>query len=258
MIKPGEKVLVALSGGKDSSSLLYFLKKYEESLKINLIAVSIDEGIKSYREETLRVAKELTKKLNVKHIIIKLKDKYGFEIDDLEKNHCDFCGVFRRRLLNEIAQEENADKIATGHNLDDETQVIILNFVRSNILNFIRLRKKRVEEFVPRIKPFMEIPEKEIVLYAFINDIKIPEVECPYVHGVLRYKIAKFINDLEEQVPGIKFSILRMYEKILPHIEKIDRGVVKKCKICNKPSSRDICKACELLSKVKGSSSFVE
>ena len=250
MINKGDKIIVALSGGKDSSSLLFFLNKYKESLGIDLIAVTIDEGIKGYRDETIKIAKELTKRLNVKHLVISFKDKFGFRIDELNENHCDYCGVFRRRILNDVAKEENANKIATGHNLDDETQVILLNFIRSNIYNFIRLRKKRVEEFIPRIKPFMEIPEKEIVLYALINDIEIPEIECPYVGGVLRYKIARFINELEEQTPGIKFSILRMYEKILPYIEKLDRGKVYKCNICGNPSSRKICKGCELLSRI--------
>ena len=250
MINRNDKILVALSGGKDSSSLLYFLNKYKDLLGIDIIAVTIDEGIRGYRDKTIKYAKSLTKRLNVEHIIVSFKDRFGFEIDELHGNYCDFCGVFRRKILNMISKEINTNKIATGHNLDDEVQVILLNFIRSNIHNFIRLRYKKVDLFPKRIKPFLEVSEKEVVLYAILNGLKVLEDECPYVNNVLRYKIARFINEIEDKDPGIKYSILRMYEKLLPHIIHLDRGNVSKCKICGDPASRDICKGCELLIKI--------
>ncbi len=250
MIKRGEKIAVAVSGGKDSLSLLFFLNKYKERFGINICAVAVDEGIAGYRDKTLEKVKKFCKNFGIEYRIVSFKDKYGFSIDEVDKKHsCDYCGVFRRRALNEAALEIGANKIATAHNLDDEVQVILLNFIRADVNRFIRLKRKK-KIIIDRIKPFYEIPEKEVALYAFLNNIDVSFDECPYVHGSFRYEIRKFINHLEEKSPGIKFSILRSYEKIVDLIgEKVEKEI-KRCKKCGMPSSRDICKACELLSKI--------
>ncbi len=250
MIKRGEKIAVAVSGGKDSLSLLYFLNKYRRRFGIEIFAVAVDEGIKGYRDLTLKKVIKFCEEYEINYRIVSFWEKYKFTIDKIDKKHaCDYCGVFRRRVLNEVAVEINADKIATGHNLDDEVQVILLNFIRADINRFIRLRERK-KVYTERIKPFYEIPEKEVAIYALLNNIDVCLEECPYVHGSFRYEIRKFINNLEEKSPGIKFSILRSYEKLLSLIEKKEEKEIKKCRKCGMPTSRDICKACELLSKV--------
>ena len=112
LVTKGDKVLVGLSGGKDSVALLKILNILKEKDIIDLEAVTIDEGISGYREEGIRIAKETTKELNVKHHIISFKDKYDFTIDEImkaEENNpqhqhaCTYCGVFRRQVFNQVA-----------------------------------------------------------------------------------------------------------------------------------------------------------
>ncbi|MDF1534721.1 MAG: ATP-binding protein, partial [Methanosarcinaceae archaeon] len=105
-IQKNDIIAIALSGGKDSAVLLYMLHKlFDKRPDIELIAITIDEGIEGYREHTLKIAKELTAKLGVKHIIRSFKDEFDTPLDDIiaqerEKGACSYCGVLRKTLLN--------------------------------------------------------------------------------------------------------------------------------------------------------------
>ncbi|HTX60672.1 MAG TPA: tRNA 2-thiocytidine biosynthesis TtcA family protein, partial [Methanobacterium sp.] len=123
LIDKGDKVLMALSGGKDSVVALHILNTLRDRKIIELTAVTIDEGIKGYREDGLRIAAENAEKLGVKHRIVSFQEYFGHTLDEMmgssqpgdarEKRHaCTYCGVFRRWILNRVAKEEGATKIA--------------------------------------------------------------------------------------------------------------------------------------------------
>src|SRR3989338_7501157 len=138
LIQNNDKIAVAVSGGKDSLSLLYLLDKYAKKYKNQkLIAILIDEGIETYRPKTIEDAKKLAKELDIELKIYSFKDEFSKPLDkilkELKENACSVCGTFRRYLLNKYARKLDVTKLATGHNLDDEAQSILMNQFKGNI-----------------------------------------------------------------------------------------------------------------------------
>jgi uncharacterized protein (TIGR00269 family) len=256
MIKRGEGMGVGLSGGKDSIATLFILNKLAKKLNLELCAIAIDEGIAGYRDKTLKAASSFCSGYNIPLHVVSFKETLGYTLDEMAGDNdlkaCTYCGVFRRKLLNEKARELNLDKVATGHNLDDEVQVILMNYIRGDVERLVRLgRSINHEGFVRRVKPLVEMPEKEVALYAILKNFDVAFEECPYVVGSFRIGIRDFINDLEKNNAGIKYSILRGYQEILPFVMKYRSKDIKECKICGGPTSQELCKTCKLLKMVK-------
>ncbi len=260
----GDKIAVALSGGKDSSVVLYLLKKIlGERRDIEIAALSIDEGISGYRDPTIQDAKDLCEELDVEHIIVSFQEEFGETLDEIKKSGaplgmCTYCGVFRRYLMNREARKWGATKLAVGHNLDDEVQSAMMNYINGDVGRLRRSGAKTNNpsggKFVPRIKPLFDCPEREVGLYAILRGFEVRFDECPNFGGSFRSRVREFINDMELESPGTKYSILRGFEKIQPLLdenkEKLDEGEVVDCEICAEPSSDGLCKACELAQKL--------
>lgn len=261
LVSPGEKVAVAVSGGKDSVVCLHLLADYCRWRNCKLVAITIDEGIKGYRDQSLPVARKNAELLGVEHFIVSFRDAFGVTLDRIVElarrrrtglNPCTYCGVMRRSLLNQAARELGADKLATAHNLDDEVQAIMLNYVRADLSRLYRLGPiySPREGFVPRIKPLREIPEKEIALYALLRGLEVHLGTCPYAGGI-HMKIRDFINDLEANHPNTKFMILRMFDRLRPELARCaPEFEVRRCELCGEPTSANVCKACELLKQL--------
>ncbi len=257
LIEKGDKVLIALSGGKDSVMTMNILNILRQRNIIDIMAVTIDEGIKGYREEGVRIARENTDKLGINHRIVSFKHYFNKTLDKMmeeqeegdSRHACTYCGVLRRWILNRVAQEEGATKIATGHNLDDETQSIIMNYLEGNLDNLTRIGPKsesNYQKFVPKIKPLREIPEKEAALYVTALDLKVHLASCPYAGDSFRGEVGRFIKMLSENHPTIMYSTLRGFDKIKPVLKKelSMKGVMGLCKQCGEPAAGDLCKAC--------------
>lgn len=266
LISPGERIAVAVSGGKDSISCLHILADYCERHRCELISITINEGIKGYREKSIAAVKQNTKELEVESIFMSFKKTFGVTLDQIVKlsrkkqqdlEPCTYCGVLRRSLLNRAAREVEADKLATAHSLDDEVQAVLLNYVRGDLERFCRLGPKYPERegFVPRIKPMREIPEREIGLYSILRGLKAHFGSCPYPRGI-HVEIRNFLNELEAKHPGSKFSILRTFDKLKPKLSafpEFQEFQLKGCKICGEPTSMEICRTCELLRELGNS-----
>jgi len=253
-IKRGESIGLGLSGGKDSMATLQMLWKASKKIGFKLTCISVDEGIDGYRLEALAAAREMTEKLGIPFVIATFKESYGRTLDEMADNGnaCTHCGVLRRRLLNEKARELGMDKIATGHNLDDEAQAVMMNYLRGDLERLVRLGSPvRGEGFVRRIKPLSEMPEKEVALYSLLMNLGSSMAECPYSVS-FRSDTRDFINQLEKANPGIKFSIMRGYEKLAPYLKGYSRSELLRCGSCGEPSSQKICNACKILQKMKG------
>jgi len=265
MFQHDDKIMVAVSGGKDSVTLLHILAKLVEKFpKSSLCAVTVDEGIKGYREEALKFAVKNCRKLNVEHTITSFKDLFGVKLDELVKTiqktrtddtrgltPCAYCGVLRRRALNVAAREAGVDKLATAHNLDDETQTILLNLLHGDALRIARVNPVLAEshpKLVQRVKPLCEVPEKEIAFYAYQRRIKFQSVPCPYASTALRSDIRLFLNRMEEKHAGIKFTLFKSVEKIKPALEQaVAETKLRECKFCGEPTVGDVCKVCQIL-----------
>jgi uncharacterized protein (TIGR00269 family) len=249
-IKKKDRIGVAISGGKDSSVALYLLKDILEKRKVEILAISIDEGIKGYRRRTLGAARKVVSSLGIEHHIYHFSRFFGITLDRIverkRENPCTSCGILRRFLLNRVAKSLGLTKIATGHNLDDEAQSILMNYLRGDVEKLKRYYPSSVEGLIPRIKPLKDVPEKEVALYAILKKIPFRTVECPYAGSSLRQEIRELLNDYEIRHPGTKYSIMRGFERIYPYLKESEKMKFT-CRICGEPSSRNECEACKLL-----------
>ena len=193
--------------------------------------------------------------------IVSYKEKFGFDLDNVVKGRkpCSVCGVLRRNLLNKKAKELGVTKLATGHNLDDEAQSIMMNQFRNNIETSARLGPmtgiEEQEGFVRRIKPLYFITEKEVMTYAFLKNIVDEFNECPYNGESYRNQVREMLNGFEDKFPGTKHSIVASFLDTLPMLKEKYKGegTIKKCKKCAEPCSQDVCQTCNVLEQLKSS-----
>ena len=251
LINEDERIVVALSGGKDSVLTLHALKQYQKHLNFELIAVSVDEGIEGYRSHGIDSAIKNAEKLNIPLIQKSFEEEENFTLDQIYKNFksaCIPCGVFRRNILNKTAYQLKADKIATGHNLDDEIQSFLMSFSRGDQVKFSKFTPKLDQihpKLIPRIKPLWNTPEKEVGMWAIMNNIDIHFAECPYSNLSLRAKIKEFLNTSEDNNPGIKKQIMESFKKDLKVNTPIETSL-NECIKCGEPTSGEICNACDI------------
>ncbi len=258
MVERGDKIAVALSGGKDSSALLYMLKKvFCGRNDLQFFAIAVDEGIKDYRMLTLRNAEKIANELEIELFTFSFAEEFGFTLDEVaskgfEQAPCTFCGVLRRKILDKKARELGATKVATAHNLDDEVQSIQINYIRGDMDRLRRLRGRR-EEFVPRIKPLRNILEKESALYALVAGIPIATIHCPYAERSFRFTVKRMLNEFEMRHAGTKYAMMRGYERLLQFLptEQSNKQLLR-CERCGEASASRVCKACEIIARMEG------
>jgi len=266
MLEPRDKIVVAVSGGKDSVTLLHILTKIEKVFpEATLSAVTVDEGIKGYRDEALKVAAKNCRKLGVEHLVTSFKEMYGYQLDEIVKTiwereekgltPCSYCGVLRRRALNTVAREADVNKLATAHSLDDETQTMILNIIHGDAIRIARAKPVLTEihpKLIQRVKPLCEVPEKEIAFYAYLRKIEFQGIPCPYAQTALRNDVRTMLNRMEEKHAGTKFAIFRSIERIRPALEAMaEEAKLKDCRICGEPTVGELCKPCQMLQELR-------
>jgi len=253
------RMAVAISGGKDSTVALYIINDiFSRRANIDIVAVTVDEGIKNYRDKSIKIAGANCKKLGIEHHIVSFKDRVGKTMDEIasmrdEIGECSYCGVFRRLCLNKKSKELGVGKLVTGHNLDDMAQSILMNFVNDDMEKLARLGPHREIQpgLVPRMFPLRAIPEKEVMLYAIAKNIKYHDGECPYSTRALRGVFRDIIDGLEYKNPGTRHSILNSYDDIKDLLlERHPPTELNNCFRCGEPTSQDICKACMLKDRI--------
>ncbi|MEM3364737.1 MAG: TIGR00269 family protein [Candidatus Micrarchaeia archaeon] len=258
MVRNRSRIGVAVSGGKDSLTMLYIMHRLlRKDRSRRLIAITVDEGIRQYREKGIECTRELCDKLGVEHHVYSFSD-FAVEMDILMRepraDPCSYCGVFRRWVLNHVAKEHRLDAIAIGHNLDDVVQTFQMNIMRNEPVRIARYKPNgglvSCDEFVPRIRPLFSIPEREIITYALHNKIKFHRDRCPYAGFALRNPVREFINMMEEKYPGTKFRMLNTYLSLIDKLPVEEYKALVKCNKCGEPSSTKTCKRCTLLSSI--------
>ncbi len=253
LVRPHDRIAVAFSGGKDSTALLLILSRLLLSWDdVSLVAITVDEGIAGYRDDTIRAAEEVTKKLGIEHICVSFTDLVGDDLDTLlvgrETNACSVCGILRRKALTVAAHDAGATKIATGHNLDDEAQSVLMNTLRGDLPRLVRTSDADSSDcFIPRIKPLADVAEKEIAAYLFVQDLFPFLPECPYTRYALRREVRSMLSALEQQHPGTMRNLIKSKRAIE---KQVDRSTIseplRRCRQCGDPCSGELCQVCSL------------
>lgn len=262
LLEKKDRIIVACSGGKDSVSLLYLLKKFGYDIE----AMIIDFSVGKWSEKNLENTREFCRAHKIKLHVINVKDELGHPMEEIRKKlrkktslqNCAICGVIKRWALNRKARQLGASKIATGHNLDDEAETIFMNILKANPALSAGLGPKTgiIEDkrFVPRVKPLYLTRNREIEKYAKLMKFQVLYEPCPLSSAVFRRDILNALDKLEKELPEVKEKIVRNYLRTKPMLEKkysSKETRIKYCKICSEPSRGEICRTCELL-KIAG------
>jgi uncharacterized protein (TIGR00269 family) len=270
-----ERWVIGLSGGKDSAVLTHVLDEtFADDPRVELIALSIHEGIEGYRDESLAASEELVAGRDIDHRTVSYADEFGVEMDDvvaddpLDMAPCAYCGVFRRDLLSQHAADLDADKLLTGHNLDDEAQTALMNLLEGDLQQVAKhfdasLGPFSADEgptrppaadvpFVPRAKPLRDVPEREVALYAHCRDLPAHVAECPHASEAYRGEIQELLLGLEADHPGTRHSIMAGYVDLAGIVaahyrEDREPPDTTACESCGTPTTGDRCRSCELL-----------
>ncbi len=263
MLKYGDKVAVAVSGGKDSLSLLHVMIPICKKHGSNICAITIDEGIEGYRDESLDIVKKFASQMNVEHKVLSYKELYNVDLEEslqLRKGRkmssCSICGTFRRRAIDIAAESFQANVVATAHNLDDSLQTFLINVLAGDVERIGWTYPEPIEyaNGLRKIKPLTEIYEHEVAFYAFINEIPFQSEECPHMNEGIRTDIREFLNKLENNHAGIKYNAYNTIIKIAKRIrESSDNSGKKhnKCILCGRDSTNPVCSVCNMIITLK-------
>jgi uncharacterized protein (TIGR00269 family) len=258
MIKRGDIVGVAVSGGKDSLSLLHVLKKISLAHDFKIKAITIDEGIPGYRDEALRIVNEFCSSIDVEHKVYSYKGLFGTTLTenldlrgDEKISSCSICGILRRRAMDYGSDDLGVDVIATGHNLDDTLQTFIINLLAGDTKKIGWMDPDTSSNDTRKIKPFCEIYENELVFYAFSNNIPFQSEECPHMNEGIRTEIRNFLNSLEKSHSGIKNNMYKSITKISSILRDQDQMEWKICASCGSKCTSEICSMCNTLSNLR-------
>ncbi|MEM2869435.1 MAG: TIGR00269 family protein [Thermoplasmata archaeon] len=255
------RVAVAVSGGKDSVVTLRLLHELLSPRRgTEILAITVDEGIRSYRPPAIRLVAEHCREIGVEHRVVSFTKTFGLTLDSTkgkwgESTACTYCGVFRRYCMNREAREVGADVLATGLNLDDTAQSILMNICRGDVERLARLGPhERVQPgLVPRIQPLRQVTDKESYLYAMLRGYKVHSLTCPYAGDAMRNRFRAVVSELETASPGTRFCILNSYDAIRRALEPLyPPAKLRPCSSCGEPSAGELCEACRLVGFLKG------
>jgi cytoplasmic tRNA 2-thiolation protein 1 len=219
---PGEKVAIGASGGKDSTVLASVLKTLNErhGYGLDLVLLSIDEGIKGYRDDSLETVKRNAVQYDMPLKVVGYDELYGWTMDQVvetigKKGNCTYCGVFRRQALDRGAKMLGIKHVVTGHNADDVAETVLMNLLRGDLARLSRSTSivtgdSRSE--VKRSKPLKYSYEKEIVLYAHHKKLDYFSTECIYSPEAFRGSARGLIKQLEKVRPTAILDIVRSGE----------------------------------------------
>jgi len=262
------RILVAISGGKDSAVLLTMMHDILARRRdVELVSGCIDEGINGYRAPSLECARQLAESLGVRFETLSYEEM-GYERMDevvtrmpaMGENHdeakglmpCSYCGVFRRQGLNALAQKLNADVMALGHNLDDMAQSILMNMQKGEIDRSVRLAphtENPIDGIAPRIVPLRWIPEQEIHAHAMCQGLPMYHGDCPHAPGAMRQQSRGIVAEMESITPGARHGLLHSLDEIRRLHREANQDLVsevRNCSECGEITSREVCQACTM------------
>ncbi len=252
-----DRIVVACSGGKDSTTTLYMLKK----LGYDVEAFTIDLNIGKWSEKNLENIKGFCDGLGVKLHVVSMRAEYGCSICYIgsgiqsrkKLGNCSICGVIKRWMLNKHSRELKATKLATGHNLDDEAETVLMMLFKGNpeiIMGTGPINAgTKDRKFVPRIKPLYFCTNKEVRDYSRAMGFPVLYDPCPCSVGTYRRKIRKWLAGMAIKDPGLKATLVSNILDILQALRDARKPAkaMMYCRLCDEPSRNEICKRCQML-----------
>ena len=215
MFTKEDKVLVAVSGGKDSLSLWDILWRLGYQADGLYIGLGIDGGI-DYSQESYRLTAKFAEARGLHLVVVSVPEEYGETIPQMAKRTvrgkekpCAVCGLTKRHVMNRVARQGNYDVLATGHNLDDEAAVLFgntLNWIPGYLVRQGPVLEANQPGLVRKAKPLCRIYEREMAAYAMLQGIEYIYEECPYAAGSKSIYYKELLNRLEADRPGAKLS----------------------------------------------------
>ncbi|HUI48946.1 MAG TPA: ATP-binding protein [Acidimicrobiia bacterium] len=258
MIEPGERVLVAVSGGKDSLGLWQLLRElgYEaDGLHLGL-------GIGEYSEASAEYARVFAAARGYPLREVTLATEYGFDVDGgaraAKRAPCSACGLSKRHVFNDVASEHGYPVLATGHNLDDEAAVLFGNVLRwdTELLGRQHPVLAAAPGFVRKVKPLIRLSEREMAAYCIVAGIDYIVEECPMAAGNRHLGYKSALNDIEERSPGTKAAfVFGFLERARPQFvggAETARGGLRACSVCGSPTPADTCAFCRMRARAVG------
>ncbi|PIE34642.1 MAG: TIGR00269 family protein [Ilumatobacter coccineus] len=258
MIDPNDRVLVAVSGGKDSLAvwdLLVELGYQADGLYIGL-------GIGEYSDQSAAYAQRFADERGLTLTTIDLRADYGYDVPTAAKVTrrvpCSACGLSKRHLFDRAAREGGYDVVVTGHNLDDEAAVLFGNTLRWNIDYLARQLPVLPARhgFPKKVKPLIRLSEREMAAWCIVRGIDYQVEECPMAVGNSHLAYKDALNQIEAESPGTKAAFyLEFVAKMSPLLaghSEADRGSLKRCERCGSPTTAEVCAYCRLLERTDG------
>jgi uncharacterized protein (TIGR00269 family) len=255
MFARGERVLVAVSGGKDSLALWDVLLDdgYDTT------GLYLDLGIFDYSVESKAKCQAFAAARGARLVIARVADEVGAPVPVIKevtrRPPCSGCGLSKRYLMNRVALEHGMDVVATGHNLDDEAATLFGSVMHWQIDALPRQSPALPSthpKLVRRVKPLYRLSERETAAYAFLRRIDYIVQECPFARGATSIAHKEILNRMEDASPGAKHNFLFGFlEKARPAFERAEGAVLRECARCGQVTTGTVCAFCKLSDQVK-------
>ena len=252
MIRSGERVVVAVSGGKDSLALwdlLVDLGYRPDGLYLGL-------GIGEYSEASGHAARAFAQDRGLKLHEVDLATDFGYDIPRAaaatHRAPCGACGLSKRHLFNAVAVEHGYDVVATGHNLDDEAAVLLGNVLRweTGYLGRQHPVLPATPGFARKVKPLYRLGERETAAYCVLRGLDYQVEECPMAEGNRHLGFKELLDGLEDRSPGAKaafvFGFVDRAHEYFTDDAGAEREGLRQCVVCGSPTTSDVCAFCRL------------
>lgn len=266
MFEPNARILVAVSGGKDSLVLWDVLHQLGYKVDGLYIDLGIDGGT-GYSSKSQHLTEMFAAEHNLNLTVVSVADVAGANIPEAaeltmrgKNKQCSLCGLTKRHIMNRVAREGGYDALATGHNLDDEVATLFGNTINWEVGYLARqdpVLKATSTGLVRKVKPFCRFYERETAAYALIKNIEYIYDECPFAKGAKSIYYKQYLNRFEADRPGVKLSFylsfLKAKESGLFAEQILDvQSALNICETCGQPTSAPgQCAYCRMWNQIR-------